>query len=112
LAIEGAFFSSADAPLPLTPHQPISKNYCRQYIGNDAAKYKHTYKCTMYNTLIKNKIKFSLYIRKFRGIGCNVIYDYNDLLINGINICAFPHILGSSSSYLTLHPIPSEFPYI
>ncbi len=25
---------------------------------------------------------------------------------------AFPHILGSPSSYMTLHPIPSEFPYI
>ncbi len=25
--------------------------------------------------LIKNKIKFSSYIRKFRGIGCKVIYD-------------------------------------
>ncbi len=29
-----------------------------------------------------------------------------------LNICAFPHILGSPSSYMTLHPIPSEFPYI
>jgi hypothetical protein len=36
----------------------------------------------------------------------------NDLLIYGQNICAFPHILGSPSSYMTLHPIPSEFPYI
>ncbi len=29
-------------------------------------------------------------------------------------ICAFPHRLGTSlaSSYMTLHPIPSEFPYI
>jgi hypothetical protein len=31
-----------------------------------------------------------------------------------LNICAFPHIhvLGSPSSYMTLQPIPSEFPYI
>ena len=36
----------------------------------------------------------------------------NDLVIYGENICAFPHILGSPSSYMTLHPIPSEFPYI
>ncbi len=28
------------------------------------------------------------------------------------NICVFPHILGSPSSYMTLHPIPFEFPYI
>ncbi len=27
------------------------------------------------DALIKNKIKFSSYIRKFRGIGCKVIYD-------------------------------------
>jgi hypothetical protein len=50
-------------------------------------------------TLIKKKRKFSSYIRKFRGIRCKVIYDYNDLLIYGKNICAFPHILGSPSSY-------------
>ncbi len=36
----------------------------------------------------------------------------NDLLIYGENICAFPHILGTPSSYMILHPIPSEFPYI
>ncbi len=35
----------------------------------------------------------------------------NDLLIYVENICAFPHILGSPSSYMTLHPSPSEFPY-
>jgi hypothetical protein len=28
------------------------------------------------------------------------------------NICAFPHILGSPSSYMTLEPLHSEFPYI
>jgi hypothetical protein len=28
-----------------------------------------------YSTLIKKKRKFSSYIRKFRGIGCKVIYD-------------------------------------
>ncbi len=28
------------------------------------------------------------------------------------NIFAFPHILGSPSSYMTLHPIPSVFPNI
>ncbi len=29
-----------------------------------------------------------------------------------VKICAFPHKLGSPSSYITLHLIPSEFPYI
>jgi hypothetical protein len=38
-------------------------------------------------------------------------YMTNDLLIYGETICAFPHILGSPSSYMTFHPIPSEFPY-
>jgi hypothetical protein len=28
------------------------------------------------------------------------------------NICAFPHILGSHSSYMTLQLLQSEFPYI
>ncbi len=29
-----------------------------------------------------------------------------------VNICAFPHILGSPSSYMTLQLLHSEFPYI
>ncbi len=36
-------------------------------------------------------------------------YMTNNLLIYGEYICAFPHIFGSPSSYMTLHPIPSEF---
>ncbi len=36
----------------------------------------------------------------------------NGLLIYDKNICPFPHLLGSSSSYITLQPLPSEFPYI
>ncbi len=36
----------------------------------------------------------------------------NDLRIYGENIFAFPHILGSPSLHMTLHPIPSEFPDI
>jgi hypothetical protein len=62
-------------------------------------------------TLIKKKIKFSSYIRKFIGIGCKVIYDERPPHI-WLNICAFPRILGSPSSYMTWHPIHSEFPYI
>jgi hypothetical protein len=39
-------------------------------------------------------------------------YMTNDLLNPHIwlNICVFPHILGGPSSYITLQPIPSEFP--
>ncbi len=33
-------------------------------------------------------------------------YMTNDLIIYGENICAFPHILGIPSSYMTLHPDP------
>ncbi len=36
----------------------------------------------------------------------------NDHLIYGEIICAFPHLLGSLSLYMTLHPTPSEFPFI
>ncbi len=62
-------------------------------------------------TLIKNKIKFSSYIRKFRGFG---VQSHIWLMASSYSetICAFPHIFGSPSSYMTLHPIPSEFPYI
>jgi hypothetical protein len=45
-----------------------------------------------YFTLIKKQRKFVSYIRKFR--------------------CAFPHVLGSPTSYMSLQPLPSEFPYI
>ncbi len=38
-------------------------------------------------------------------IGCKVIYDSRPSHIWG-KTCAFPHILGSPSSYMTLHPIP------
>ncbi len=62
--------------------------------------------------MIKKKRKFSSYIRKFRGIGFKVTFDYNDLFTYGENICTFPHILGSPSIYMTLHPIPSDLPYI
>jgi hypothetical protein len=33
-------------------------------------------------------------------------------MTNGLNTCAFPHMLGSPSSYMTLQPLLSEFPYI
>ncbi len=40
-----------------------------------------------------------------------VIYNYRPPHIWG-NICAFPHILGSNSSYMTMQLFHSEFPYI
>ncbi len=42
---------------------------------------------------------------------CKVIYDKRPPRIWG-NICAFPHILGSPSSNITLQLRHSEFPYI
>ncbi len=63
-------------------------------------------------TLIKKKIKFSSYIRKFR------VEQLPSHMTNGLlsphirgNIWAFPHILGSHSSYMTLQLLHSEFPY-
>ncbi len=41
-------------------------------------------------TLIKNKIKFSSFIRKFRGIGCKVIYR---LTISSYMVKIFVHFL-------------------
>jgi hypothetical protein len=55
--------------------------------------------------------KFSSYIRRFRR---NRVKMYIWLMASAyciwLNICSFPHILGSPSSYMTLHP--SEFIHI
>jgi hypothetical protein len=39
-------------------------------------------------------------------------YMTNGLLIIWLNICTFPHIIVSRSSYMTLQLIRFEFPYI
>jgi hypothetical protein len=62
-------------------------------------------------TVIKNKLNFPHTLGNSEGLGAQS-YMTNDLLIYGEHICASPHILGSPSSCMTLHPIPSEFPYI
>jgi hypothetical protein len=50
----------------------------RPDVGRDAgwgfAKAAQGYSTCIYPTLIKKKGKFSSYIRKFRGIGCKVVY--------------------------------------
>jgi len=55
---------------------------------------------------MKKKRKFSSYLRKGSGAKS---YMITGLLTYG---CAFPHILGSPFSYMTLQPIPSKFPFI
>jgi hypothetical protein len=59
----------------------------------------------------KKEKKIFLLLGNSEGLGAKS-YRTNDLLMYGKNICALPHILGSPSSYMTLHLIPSEFPYI
>ncbi len=57
-------------------------------------------------TLIKNKIKFSSYIRKFGGSDGK---SYMTITTSSYMVKIFVHfliILGSPSSYMTLHPIP------
>jgi hypothetical protein len=61
--------------------------------------------------LIKMKIKFSSYIRKFRMEQLQSHIWQRPPHIWG-SICAFPYILGSPSSYMTLQLLHSEFPYI
>ncbi len=58
--------------------------------------------------LIKNKIKGNKEIRRDR-MQSHIWLTSSSYMGK---ICAFPHQLGSPSSYMTLHPIPSEFPYI
>jgi hypothetical protein len=67
----------------------------------------HTSKCTD-----KKENQIFLIYKEIQSGAVAKSYMTNDLLIYGENICAFPHILGSPSSYMTSHPIPSEFPYI
>ncbi len=59
---------------------------------------------------MKKKIKLSSYIRKFR---MEQLQSHVWLTASSWgNICAFPLILGSSSSYMTLQLLHSEFPFI
>ncbi len=60
------------------------------------------------STLIKKKIKFSSYLRKFRGIGCKIWLMASSYMVK-IFVHFLIHILGTPSSYTTLHPIQSEF---
>ncbi len=68
---------------------------------------------TLLCTLIKKKIKFSSYIRKFRRdrLQSHIWLKRSHHHI-WLNIYAFTHILGSPSSYMTLQLIPSQFPNI
>ncbi len=62
--------------------------------------------------LLQWQKKISSYIRKFRrGSSCKVIpssLTASSYMTKYLR--TFPHILGSPSSYMTLQPIPSEFP--
>ncbi len=66
-------------------------------------------------TLLKEKSIFSSFIRKLRRdrVQSHLWLTASSYSHIWQNICAFPHILGSPSSYMTLQPIPfSEFPYM
>jgi hypothetical protein len=58
-------------------------------------------------TVIKRKENFPHLLGNSKRSGAKS-YTTNDLLIYGENICAFPHILGSPSSYMTLQPNPFQ----
>ncbi len=62
------------------------------------------------DTLIKKKIKFSSYIRNFimKQLQSHIWLTAPHMWEN---ICAFSHILGSPSPYVTLQLLHSEFPY-
>jgi hypothetical protein len=70
---------------------------------------KSEYKIKKCYTNKKESNIFLIY-KEIKRDGCKVINDSRPPPIWG-KICAFPHILGSPSSYMNLHSIPSEFPY-
>ncbi len=73
----------------------------------------HAVKDDNHEALIKKKRKVSSYIKKFGGEQLKShIWLTSTSYMSKYSICAFPHILGSPSSYTTLQPIPPEFPYI
>jgi hypothetical protein len=62
--------------------------------------------------LIKKKTKIFIIVKEIQNGAVHAkSYMTNGLLIYG-EICAFPHILGSPSSYMTLQLLHSEYPYI
>jgi hypothetical protein len=67
-----------------------------------------------YNSVLEITISF-MGIHKWEAdiyIGFSPAHHLHCIPVYDENICAFSHILGSPSSYMTLHPIPYEFPYI
>jgi len=86
----------------LLSQNSLSQNFFDAQSSRNVIRVVHTVECNVQCTLIKKKIKLSSLIRKFRML---------QLHIWG-NICTFPHILGSPSSYMTLQQLHSEFPYI
>jgi hypothetical protein len=74
-----------------------------------AEKIRYCRICSFASVFISSNLK--IYMQTLTGINVKS-YLTNDILIYGENICAFPHIFGRPSSYMALHPIPSEFPYM
>ncbi len=60
----------------------------------------------------KKKIKFFLIYKEIQNGAVAKLYMTNKPPHIWLNICAFPHILGSPSSYMTLQHLHSKFPYI
>ncbi len=95
--------TSLQPTLVFIRHQNCPRPATWQHIGAQRSS-KHL---KTSSTLIKKKIKFSLYLMKFKRSCCKVIYDWRPPHI-WVNMCAFP--IGSPSSYMSLQPIPYEFP--
>ena len=79
--------------------------------SNQILFYPMKYRNSSTSTLIKKKIKFSSFIRKFirARLQSHILLKPSHIWLK---ICTFPHELGSTSSCMTLQPIPSVFPCI
>ncbi len=62
-------------------------------------------KCYLVSTQVIKKIEFSPYVRKFRREWLQSLNKTKYLRISS-------YIIASLASYMTLQPIPSEFPYV
>ncbi len=89
------------------PHQ---KRQEQKTSSENVYKNLHNSHKKLHSTLIKNKIKFSSYIRKF---GIERLQSHIWLMASSyMDICSFAHILRSPSSCMTLQLLHSEFPDI
>jgi hypothetical protein len=94
----------SSAPLTSTTQRAMAEHTLTQHAANLCMLGTITEKMaaghTVQYALIKKKVNYPHILGNSEGWTAKP-YVTNDLILYGENICAFPHILGSPSSYMT-----------